>query len=343
MPRGVTMYLSSTARETVVTWERVARTIRSFRLESDATLRTVSSTGAVEVAYASRIVRAISADGSQYDRINESRPRSGYDRDLLITNDAYSARAVERKPGAGWVLAEEVVIPPRGGWKQGLPGGGIGRPSSLLPWLWVNGNTSLHQLLGSPRLRPTAVEPLSAGGRRLHFVMDPSVSPPPDRPLQPFALDIRSGQFDIGPGEAAPLTGFHFRFEHAASGKQKAHSDELVATFEYEQDSSGVLPRLRKAIFDTPPHTDGRGERLNYKEEVTYSVRYDESIDPRTFYLSHYGLPEPPGITPPSRPTPTYVWLLIAAGGFGVITLACRWLLKRRAKVALPPPVSPTA
>lgn len=78
--------------------------------------------------------------------------------------------------------------------------------------------------------------------------------------------------------------------------------------------------------------------------KTTLAANYDEfrlTTDRAQFYLSHYGLPEPPGVTPPSRPTPTYVWLLLAAVGFGGITLGCRWLLKRRAKSVppTPPPV----
>lgn len=65
-------------------------------------------------------------------------------------------------------------------------------------------------------------------------------------------------------------------------------------------------------------------------------------LTPADFYLTAFGFPEPPDVTPPARPTPLYVWLLLAASGFGVVALGCRWLLKRRAKAALPPPVPPT-
>ena len=86
-----------------------------------------------------------------------------------------------------------------------------------------------------------------------------------------------------------------------------------------------------------------KGNKPGYIEETDFEYVRRTTRSRADFYLTTFGFPEPPGIVPPSRPTPTYVWLLLGAGGFGAIALACRWLLKRRAKVALPPPVPPTA
>ncbi len=80
--------------------------------------------------------------------------------------------------------------------------------------------------------------------------------------------------------------------------------------------------------------------KLILRRETTYEVELGGAFEGDEFTLTHYGLPEPPGVEW-ERPTPTYVWLLLAAGVLGVIAVGCRWLLKRRAK-AVPPPVPPT-
>jgi hypothetical protein len=80
--------------------------------------------------------------------------------------------------------------------------------------------------------------------------------------------------------------------------------------------------------------------RLTIRTESTFRCQLAGSLRQDDFTLTHYNLPEPPGVTWES-PTPTYVWLLLAAAVLGIIVLGCRWLLKRRAK-AVPPPVPPT-
>jgi len=83
-------------------------------------------------------------------------------------------------------------------------------------------------------------------------------------------------------------------------------------------------------------------DKQDYKSVVSMTVLSLENrkINEHEFTLSAYGLPELPGVTW-ERPTPTYVWLLLAAAVLGVVAVGCRWLLKRRAKV-VPPPVPPT-
>lgn len=111
---------------------------------------------------------------------------------------------------------------------------------------------------------------------------------------------------------------------------------DQVVSIQYDGVPSVAIGLSQQIYISTSP--GGTARSITRYHNVRNTPNHESP-----FYLSHYGLPEPPGITPPSRPTPTYVWLLLAAGGFGVITLACRWLLKRRSKAVLPPPVPPTA
>jgi len=98
------------------------------------------------------------------------------------------------------------------------------------------------------------------------------------------------------------------------------------------------LPVPERSIQVQDYSSDGKPFVL--KLDCEYKIDLGVRFRPEDFSLSHYGLPEPPGVTW-ERPTPTYVWLLLAAAVLGVVAVGCRWLLKRRAK-AVPPQVPPT-
>jgi hypothetical protein len=75
------------------------------------------------------------------------------------------------------------------------------------------------------------------------------------------------------------------------------------------------------------------GDPLEIHDETHYQI--DPRIDPpeTEFTLSAFGLPEPVGVTW-EKPTPIYVWLILAAAGFGVLALLFRWLMRRRQAAA---------
>ena len=81
---------------------------------------------------------------------------------------------------------------------------------------------------------------------------------------------------------------------------------------------------------------------FTFRRETQYDVSVGGALRPEDLGLTHYGLPEPPGVVWP-RSTPTYVWLLIAGVGCAVLALVCRWVLKRRAESLPTPPIPPTA
>lgn len=138
--------------------------------------------------------------------------------------------------------------------------------------------------------------------------------------------ETRYGYVDLDEARSWRVVSYQYR--------QPVARYQVNYKLQYRSDSSSPFDVELFEMRSDAPH----GKTFSV---VSYSNARKTQPDKTPFYLSHYGLPEPLGITPPSRPAPTYVWLLLAAGGFGVITLACRWLLKRRSK-ALPPPVPPT-
>jgi hypothetical protein len=81
----------------------------------------------------------------------------------------------------------------------------------------------------------------------------------------------------------------------------------------------------------------GKRKTLQLRQEIelTPATNWDES----QFYLSHYGLPEPVGIKPPSR-TPLWVWLAVVAVALLALYVAFRLLASR---TATSPPVKNTS
>lgn len=65
-------------------------------------------------------------------------------------------------------------------------------------------------------------------------------------------------------------------------------------------------------------------------EACRYSGYRFEDTDPNEFRVSHFGIPEPVGVTW-EKPTPRYVWFLLGAGGFAALMLVFRYLARRRA------------
>jgi hypothetical protein len=50
----------------------------------------------------------------------------------------------------------------------------------------------------------------------------------------------------------------------------------------------------------------------------------------RQYYLSHYGLPEPVGVTAPKKAAPLFMWLLVAAAVAVILAISFRFLAKGR-------------
>lgn len=83
-----------------------------------------------------------------------------------------------------------------------------------------------------------------------------------------------------------------------------------------------------------PPGAAGTG--MEMEDDVTFAI--DPAADPpeQEFTLSAYNLPEPVGVEW-AKPTPRYVWFLLAAAVFAVLAIGFRYLARRRAAKASAP------
>jgi hypothetical protein len=192
--------------------------------------------------------------------------------------------------------------------------------------------------MADPRFKPTRIEDTGAEVDRLHFVIDRTVPLPQGfRPSSSSGIQwIQVGYFDINRSEHRLPVGLRFQLEDGKDDKRTRY--ERTGTFEYATAGRSKFPILRKVVIETPPYKLSNGSQACVLEEATYEVEYNKAVDNQQFWLTHYGLPEPEGVTPPKKPIPLYVWLLSGAGGFALIAVVCRWLLRRRTKTPVAPP-----
>lgn len=107
-----------------------------------------------------------------------------------------------------------------------------------------------------------------------------------------------------------------------ASSKREPDSD-LVVKFQYKY----ITLNGMQLVESVESQWENDFSRYRFS-------KYDFSpVNPEQFRLSYYGLPEPEGVVPLSKPVPLYIWLLIATGVLIVIAASSRWLLRRRGRI----------
>ena len=160
---------------------------------------------------------------------------------------------------------------------------------------------------------------------RVQFV---TVPPPPTAGQKPQPR--LSGWCDLD-----PAAGWSIRRTAVTSGPE---DDATVTTVTLASTLEGEgLVRMDEQTAENK-WTKGGAVRSHTAAVSKYKVWIDRDVPEREFSLTAYGLPEPPGVRFAPR-TPTYVWLLVAAGGFAALAVVFRWLSRRRpAATALPTP-----
>ena len=104
----------------------------------------------------------------------------------------------------------------------------------------------------------------------------------------------------------------------------------VTVSHEYEENKDVPLLKSRKdhAVTSTP--TNKEEDIVNW--ELNYSIKLiDKPLPESEFSLSHFGLPEPMGVTWPKPPTPPYIWLLRIALGLAILSF-CFYLANKIVK-----------
>ena len=253
------------------------------------------------------LVNAFAPDCSLY-AFGSSNPTPGesVSEEREITNSRYSAKIKNMPANGGWVLLAHRPA------AEGRPRGGM-----AVPWMML-GNQHLGEFLARPTTALTTATRPRASVVRVHFSVTPAAGAPAS------AGNLRSGHIDFD--EARYHCPLGYRFVKSSPGSE---GDE-IGTCEYAP-TPGV-PVITRAVIDRPDmHIKKSDARVSSREVWTYDLAYNAGGDETDFWLSHYGLPEPFGVTPPA-PSRRYLWLVLAAVALAAVGIGLRVVAGRRRK-----------
>ena len=191
----------------------------------------------------------------------------------------------------------------------------------------VNDRLTLERLIGKPNFRANQIVSVAVDGSemiRIEFEC-------------PFPLETRKDPRDANwhpvQGGYVILDPKHYWCvkEYRVHTQYADSVGDCWAKYEYTE-GRDQFPILRRATKKhIARHPDGK-DLFTLETDSTYDFRESAGeFDDTEFTLSKYGLPEPVGVTWKKR-TPTYVWLLIGAGGVAALSLGLFYLGRRYRK-----------
>ena len=221
-----------------------------------------------------------------------------------IANTIYQATLKQGQQNKQWSLVN---------YAEGERTFGPNAKLGLLPWL-ICFNQLLPEWFSNPRIQVVKVtrpDPSNPTIVRVTLRLN-EVGLSRD---EADAQTVKRGYFDFDEFRYfCPL-----RYELA----RKTRHSEWVETATFEYAPSKGLPILQLRDVSSPSIRSEKLGMRHSREVETYEIEYNPSLDEKIFWLSNYGLPEPPGVTPP-RGTPRYVWFLMAAGVLTVLGILFR-------------------
>ena len=247
----------------------------------------------------------LSQGGSVFEYIRaEESPSKTFLGNREISNDRYSAKMTKAKSGGEWVLS---------GHDKPDPLKPEYRRNVIFPWSLL-ANFQLTDWLVDPQVAFSRVERPGGSIVRLHFALKDGG--------KPVAPTVRSGHFDFDEANHFHLAGYRIN--------RKDKFSDSVETCECHYDISKPIPVLIRAIIEVPEWRSEKHGTLTSRRTRTYEIEYNGEISDDEFWLSHYGFPEPVGVVR-EKPTPRYLWLLLATGAFLALAIGFRYLARRRA------------
>ena len=185
----------------------------------------------------------------------------------------------------------------------------------------VWGGLTLEKLIDRPNFRATKTERVTIDG--VGMVRIDFESPyPVEKRKEPGFSPIQGGYLILDPEHYWCLKEYTVRTNDSSSRRTYWRS------FDYT-DGRDHFPLVRASKAKTIGyHPDGTDWFVTEHSESDEYRQTDGESDDGEFTLSAFGLPEPVGITW-KKPTPRYVWFLIAAGSFALLALAFRFIARR--------------
>lgn len=191
--------------------------------------------------------------------------------------------------------------------------------------IWDNQFT-LERLFERPNFRTTRVSRVHVGESDL-IRIDFECPYPIEKRKEPGFHPVQSGHLILDPQHYWCINECGYRSNDSVTVR------DVQIKFEYAEGLER-FPILRR-IVTKQNGFDQTGKALFTTEtEATYDLHeVKNEFDDIEFTLSHYGLPEPVGIIWKKR-TPTYIWLLAAAGGCVVLAMGFFFVARRYRKAS---------
>jgi hypothetical protein len=188
-------------------------------------------------------------------------------------------------------------------------------------FVWDRRN-SLDDLFERPNFRTTHVGPVMVDGVEMVRV-DFECPYPVEKMKDPGFSPVQGGQVVLDPKHYWCIKEYMVRTDDSTSVRKFSKKFDYVEGRER-------FPILRGSRSKQEGYKPDGTHWFTTETEAACEFRQsDDEYEDRAFTLSAYGLPEPHGITW-KRPTPRYIYLLIAAGAFALLGLGLRYLAQRR-------------
>ena len=239
--------------------------------------------------------------------------------ELLAQNPKYWFRLKTGKDGA-WVLTELYQGEELAGDRAKAIADRLEQSASLRTDQIVRLTPDMQplgELLRSPGMRVTSVTAKPRDGWEL---VEVAFELPPSPPGQDRRV-LLGGVLLLDP------------VRHWLPVSQTAFVRTLVGTgthtsaFEF---GPGPWPVVRREIQTTEYKLNSTPKPWQLTSTVDYELQIPAQLpDTSEFTLSAFGLPEPVGVTW-EKPTPRYLWFLLAAGIFATLAIGFRYLARRR-------------
>jgi len=234
---------------------------------------------------------------------------------LEIVNNQYNASMSKKKEEANWSLIS---------YDRSTDADRTDRRQIVLPWT-VCGNVDLWEWLSDPRVTVTRTDKVSESVLRVHFDFRATAG----KPGTPTDNIFGKGTIDFDEARYHSIVGYRMN--------RQSKFSEWSEMGEYVYADGERVPLLKKITISIPESRSAKFGTRKSQEVRTFEIEYNTAVPEEIFWLSHYGLPEPLGVTPP-RKTSRSVWFIVGAGVFAIFAVVFRTLAKRRANT--PPTVT---
>lgn len=302
-------------KEILLAWDSLRQKTNSVRMEWTHEYHSSKDRQPLRLTRKDVIRYVVNPNGGKYaveeEKYDEKMTITERDAYLEMHNQQYAANLGRTKARDGWLLTELKQTPKDEAECQKF------RFSSCHPWLTC-GNVWLPEWLADGSFVITRTEQLkdraATGLVRIHFVYDEA-----RRQFSGVPIQVQSGHIDFDPTHSYRVMGYEYQVKSKVS--------EYVERGVCDYDVVDGIPVLKARTRECPEVRSKFG-LLHGKDVETFQIQHNVDVPDDEVRLSFYGLPEPVGVTW-KKPTPTYVWLLLAAGVCATLAFGFRYVARR--------------